>query len=290
VKPYAWRIVPVVNEALPRNLTLFPDGRLAGIPATGIMEKPYPITVEVRDSLGTTAQRHFNLRVVAPGAIIFTNLAIPDGLVGSSYLTDVGVRNFDMSPLAKPLTYRLVAGALPDGVAMVVEQDVLLLQGTPTIAGTFAFTIEVEDAKGRNDSADFLMRVYPPGLKITANDLPTSLVPGDPADFTFVVSGTTGVTFKIFSGALPPGTTLGTDGHVTGTVDAQGSEGTYNFVVEAQDSTGATGIGAFSVLVKRNAVVKGCSCASTEGAWLGLVLLGFMFRFRPRRARALTNS
>src|SRR5207302_305670 len=106
LKPYAWRIVPVAGEALPRNLTLYPDGRLAGNPATGIMEKSYPITVEVKDMLGSTAQRRFNLRVVAPGAIVFTNLSIPDGLVGTSYLTDVGVKNFDGSPLSKPLTYR----------------------------------------------------------------------------------------------------------------------------------------------------------------------------------------
>jgi len=46
------------------------------------MEKTYPITIEVKDSLGTSSQRKFNLRVVAPGAIVFTNLSIPDGLVG----------------------------------------------------------------------------------------------------------------------------------------------------------------------------------------------------------------
>jgi MYXO-CTERM domain-containing protein len=287
VKPYNWRLVPVDGEALPRNLSLGPDGHLAGVPATGIAEKAYPITVEVRDSLGTLAQRHFNLRVVAPGAIIFTNLNIPDGLVGASYTTDIGIRNFDMSPLAKPLTYRLISGALPDGVAMMVEQDVLLLEGTPAIAGTFAFTLEVEDAKGRNDSADFLMRVYPAGLKITANDLPTALVPGDPADFAFAVAGASGVTFKVFSGTLPPGTMLGTDGHVTGTVAAQDSEGTYNFVVEATDSTGATGIGAFSVLVKRHIAVKGCGCSSgSGGAWLVLALAGLALR--PRRKTGLT--
>ncbi|MBK7863565.1 MAG: putative Ig domain-containing protein [Archangiaceae bacterium] len=283
-KPYAWRLVPVAGEALPRNLTLAMDGRLSGVPATGIMEKAYPITVEVRDALGTTAQRKFNLRVVAPGAIIFTNLAIPDGLVGSAYLTDIAVKNFDQSPLSKPLIYRLIDGALPEGVQMVVEQDVLLLQGTPTVASTYGFTIEVEDSKGRTDSADFLMRVYPSNLTVRASELPT-LHPGDTVDFSFTANGTpTGVTFKLYSGGLPPGATLGTDGHVTGMVAATDSEGTYNFVVEASDTTGASGIGAFSLQVKREIVVKGCGCGVGGGLeWLAMMLLPLVFRRRLRR-------
>ncbi|MBK7858469.1 MAG: putative Ig domain-containing protein [Archangiaceae bacterium] len=285
VKPYSWRQVPVAAEVSLANvigLTLDPTtGKLSGFPKTGLVEKAYPITLEVRDSLGTTSTRQFNLRVVAPGAIIFTNLAIPDGLVGISYLSDISVKNFDMSPLSKPLVYRLVAGALPAGLEMVVEQDILLLQGTPTVAGSFAFTIEVEDSKGRNDAADFLLRIYPSNLKVGVNGMPEQFHPGDSADFNFVVSGGTGVKFKLFSGALPPGTSMTTDGHVSGTIDAADTEGTYNFVVEADDATGASGLGAFSVLVKREPVKTGCSAAPATGAlWFALALLPLLFKRR----------
>ncbi len=280
VKPYRWSIVPVAGEVLPRNLQLTPEGRLYGNPASTVMEKAYPITVEVRDSLGTASRRQFNLRVVAPGAIIFTNLNLPDGLVGDAYLHDIAVRNFDMSPLAKPLTYRIVAGDLPDGITQVREGDVLLLQGTPHISGLFAFTIEVEDAKGRTDSADFLLRVYPSGLKVSVNNLPDALHAGDPIDFTFVVNGTTGVTFELYSGSLPPGATFNADGHVTGTVDAMTTIGSYNFVVQAKDSVGATGIGAFSVQVKREPPKKGCSCSAAEA---GLIWAALLVVARRRR-------
>ncbi len=280
VKPYTWSLVTVPGEVLPRNLALARDGKLSGFPAAGIMEKAYPITVEVKDSLGTSSRRQFNLRVVAPGAIQFTNLSIPDGLVGTTYLTDIGVRNFDGSTLAKPLTYRLVAGQLPDGIAMTVEQDVLLLQGTPKVAGTFSFTIEVEDNKGRNDSADFLLRIYPAGLEVSVNNMPAEFRPGDPVDFTFVVNGAMGVTFKLFSGALPPGTSVGADGHVTGTIASDNAEGTYNFVIEATDPTGATGIGAFSTTVKRAPLKQGCSVGGFE-----LVAVGALAVLLRRRRR-----
>jgi len=273
VKPYRWSQVAVAGEVLPRGINLTPDGRLYGNPQTGIMEKPYPITLEVRDSLGTASRRTFNLRVVAPGAIIFENLNLPEGLVGDAYLHDISVRNFDMSPLAKPLTYRIVSGQLPDGITEVREGDVLLLQGKPQIAGLFAFTIEVEDARGRVDSADFLLRVYPSGLKISVNNLPERLVPGDPVDFTFVVNGASDVTFELFSGALPPGATFNADGHVTGMVDPTATQGSYNFVVQAKDSVGATGLGAFSLNVKRDPPRQGCKCSAIDAGLMWVALL-----------------
>jgi subtilase family serine protease len=284
VKPYTWRQVPMAGEVDIRStlgIALDSTGHLSGFPKTGLQEKAYPVTFEVRDTLGTTSVRQFNLRVVAPGAIIFTNLAIPDGLVGVAYDTDVSVKNADGSALAKPLTYRIISGALPDGVAMVVDQDVLLLEGTPTVGGQFAFTIEVEDSKGRNDAADFLLRIYPSRLPVGVNNLAETYHPGDPVDFNFVATGSSSATFRLFSGVLPPGTTVGADGHVTGTIAMADSEGTYNFVVEAKDATGASGLGAFSVLVKKEVVAKGCSAAPLSGAlWLLLALLPKVVRRR----------
>jgi len=278
VKPYTWRVVPVAGELDPNTsigVRLSSDGKLSGVPRTGIMSKVYPVTFEVRDSLGTTSQRRFNLRVVDPGAIIFTNLALPEGLVGQTYLTDISVRNFDMSPLATPIEFRIVAGGLPDGLRMVREGNVALLDGVPTVAGTFAFTVEVEDAKGRNDSADFLLRIYPARLKLGVNGMLDQYRPGDPVDFNFVVAGSTGVTYSLFSGTLPPGASLNADGRVTGTIDADKSDATYNFVVEARDVNGATGIGAFSAQVKRDPVGKG-GCNSSGGLaafWLAVFAL-----------------
>ncbi len=290
VKPYTWRIVPMAGEMDPATaigVRLTADGKLAGVPRSGVMEKAYPVTIEVRDTLGTTSQRRFNLRVVAPGSIVFQNLYLPDGLVGSTYLTDISVKNFDMSPLATPLEYRLVAGGLPDGLKMTKEGNVLLLDGSPTVAGTFAFTIEVEDAKGRNDAADFLVRIYPSQLKVGVNGMLEQYRPGDTVDFNFVVAGSTGVTYSLFSGTLPPTSTLNPDGRVTGMIDTDKTDGTYNFVIEARDPKGATGLAAFSALVKRDPA-RGGGCSSTGGAMgLWAALLAVPALLRRRRVAAL---
>ncbi len=288
-KPYVWRTVPLAGDTSLTTLGLALDpatGRLAGNPRAGLMERSHTVTFEVRDSLGTTSQRQFTLRVISAGAIVFTNLALPDGLVGVDYLSDIGVRNFDGSPLATPLKYRLVAGVLPEGLTLTEEGNVALLQGKAAVAGTFPFTLEVEDNKGRSDSADFLLRIYPARLRVGVNDLANQYRPGDEINFNFVVTGATGVTFALFSGTLPPGATLTSDGKVQGMIASENSEGTYNFVVEAKDATGASGLGAFSVLVKRDPPRQGCSTTGgTFGAWL-LALLAPALLFRRKRAAA----
>ncbi len=279
VKPYAWRLVPMPGEALPNDLRLSVEGRLSGSLRPNTLERSYPVTFEVRDALGTTARRQLNLRVIAAGAIRFTNLSLPDGLVGEAYLSDIGVKALEGSPaIAKPVTYRVAAGRLPDGLNTTVEQDTLLLQGTPTAAGTFAFTLEVEDNRGRSDSADFLVRVHPRSLKVESVGLPGELRPGEPVDFSFTVSGASGATFRVFSGALPMGTSLSADGRVTGTIATENAEGAHNFVVAATDATGASGLGAFSVVVKRDPPRQGCSAAPASVLLLGALALAIRRR------------
>lgn len=278
VKPYSWKLVA---GALPTGLTLAANGTISGSPR-GQSDGVYAVTVEVKDSLGSRARSDFNVRLVAAGAIVFTNLVVPDGLVNVDYLTDISVRNADGSPLAKPVSWSLVAGALPAGLALTVEADVALISGRPLVAGSFQFSLQIEDAKGRTDAADFVMTVHPARFKIVALNLPSQLRPGDTADFSVSAGPTVNAQYGLFAGGLPPGLTLGSDGHVTGTVAEENAEGTYNFVVEARDAAGASGLGAFVLEVKQPAARGGCS---TTGSSLGLGLLGFLALAASRRRR-----
>ncbi|MBL8949230.1 MAG: putative Ig domain-containing protein [Myxococcaceae bacterium] len=286
-RPYRWSQVPVAGELLPRGLTLTSEGRLFGTLQAGVMEKPHPITVEVRDALGTTSRRSFNVRVVGVGSIVFENVQLSDGVVGGDYVADIVVRNFDRSPLVRPLTYRVVAGGLPDGIAQARQGDRLLLQGTPTVAGTFAFTLEVEDGLGRNDSADFVLRIYAPStLKVVSTGLPARSLPGDALDVSFSAEGvTTPVALELYSGTLPAGTMFSTDGRVSGTIDAAATQGTYNFSVLARDGVGNVGIGSFSLLVKTDPTpISGCGCSAADAGFVWAALL--VLARRRRKARA----
>ncbi|MBL8957090.1 MAG: hypothetical protein JNK82_40325, partial [Myxococcaceae bacterium] len=287
VKPYVWRQVPVPGELDPATsigVRFTADGKLIGSPRANVMEKAYPVTFEVRDALGTTSRRSFNLRVVTPGALIFTVPSLPDGMIGSMYLAAFAVKNFDAAQLVMPVTYKVATGSLPEGLKMSQMGTSVLIEGNPTVAGTFGFSIEAEDGRGRTEAADYLIRIYPAArMTVTATGLLDTYRPGDVVEFNFGVADRTGVTYSLFSGRLPPTSTMNNEGRVTGMIDAEKSDGSYNFVVEARDPSGAVGYGAFSTLVKRVPVVGG-GCSATGGvAGLWALLLAVPMLLRRRR-------
>ncbi len=74
-----------------------------------------------------------------PLTIAFPSTCCNAGTVGSSYF-----QNFFSSGGVGPFTWLVAAGQLPPGVALTGSH----LGGTPTVAGTFAFTIKVTDSAG----------------------------------------------------------------------------------------------------------------------------------------------
>lgn len=285
LRPYTWT---VVSGTLPANLKLSQDGLLSGSPRAGLMEGRTQVTVQVADSLGTKATQQLSVRVLAPGSIQFSTLTLPDGLVGQDYGTDISVQNADMSALATPVVFEL-GGALPDGVLFDPEGNVVLLSGRPTHSGTYPFTITVTDAKGRSDTADFLIHVYPSGLTVTGKSMPDVMHPGDSAGFSFVASTGLAAHFTVFSGAMPPGLSLNDDGTVAGTVNASGAVGSWDFVVQATDATGATGLGAYRVdvvAVPKKASGCGCNDGSGSALWLLGMLIPLAVRSRRKAGRA----
>jgi hypothetical protein len=71
--------------------------------------------------------------------ISFPSSCCTAGTVGSSYL-----QNFFTSGGIGPFTWTVAAGQLPPGVTLTGSS----LEGTPTAAGTFSFTIKVTDSTG----------------------------------------------------------------------------------------------------------------------------------------------
>lgn len=135
--PYTFQLT---GGALPAGLTLGTDGRITGTPTAA---GSFSLTVHVTDSstgLGPfTAQRQYTLQVAAP-QIAFTLPVLPPA-------THAGAINqtLTVSGGTAPYTYTVTAGSLPQGVSLSAAG---VLTGTPTQAGSFAFTIEVRDANG----------------------------------------------------------------------------------------------------------------------------------------------
>ena len=74
-----------------------------------------------------------------PLTISFPSTCCNAGTVGSSYF-----QNFFTSGGVGPFTWTVAAGKLPPGVVLTPGH----LGGTPTVAGTFTFTIKVTDSAG----------------------------------------------------------------------------------------------------------------------------------------------
>ncbi|MBX5481317.1 MAG: putative Ig domain-containing protein [Myxococcaceae bacterium] len=285
-RPYTWKLL---SGTIPDGLTLEADGSLHGHVMQDGMEGEYPLLVEVADSLGNRARAEVKLRVVQPGALLITSVVVPEVAVGSDYIADFAAQSADGSALATPLTWTVVSGRLPEGLAFtVVQQELGLLTGKPHEAGVFPFSLQVMDAKGRSDVADFVLRVHPSRLKLSAVNPPAELHPGDQVNFQ-ITTGSTDSRYRLFSGALPPGLNIDEAGAVTGTVGQENTVGTWNFVVEAHSAIAGDSLGAFTLEVKPLPEKVGCSAAggSSFGMFTLLAPLGLLLMRRRRTAGAV---
>ncbi|MBD9477644.1 fibronectin type III domain-containing protein [Pseudoxanthomonas sp. PXM02] len=135
--PYTFQLT---GGTLPDGLALGTDGRITGTPTEA---GSFTLTVQVTDAstgLGPfTTQRQYTLQVAAP-QIVFALPALPPATHAGAFNQTLTV-----SGGTAPYTYAVTAGTLPQGVSLSAAG---VLSGTPTQAGTFAFTIEVRDANG----------------------------------------------------------------------------------------------------------------------------------------------
>jgi subtilase family serine protease len=279
-RPYVWR---VAQGVLPSGLTFNSDGVIGGAPRSGTPDGTTNVTFEVRDATGGSARRQLPVRLVAAGSIVIRTARLPDAVTGQDYPpTEIAVQNADGSALARPIRFD-VSGSLPPGLASQEEFGVFTISGRPTRAGTYTFSISVEDMRGRTDSLDYTVTVYTNRFRIIASNLPQVLRPTEAVAGSFSVQPTASVTWSIVAGRLPPGVTLNAgSGVLEGSIeDLEDSVGTHTFVVQAKDESGASGLAPFALVVERAPKKMGCN-ASGAGP-LSALALAVVFFLRGRR-------
>jgi uncharacterized protein (TIGR03382 family) len=275
VAPYSWRLAA---GTLPTGMALTADGTLFGAPRNAANGN-VPVTFEVRDAVGSRASRQLSLRLISPGAITFGTVFIPDALVGQEYLQDIAVKMQDGSALARPLTWR-VSGAVPAGLVVTPQTELITVAGRPTESGTFTFTIAVEDANGRGDTLDFTMTVHPPRYRVTTV-MPEVVRPGEAVTVALTASpNSTSLSWRVVGGTLPPGLALDATGTLTGTVAEDAPNALHAFLVEVKDTAGMSGITPLSLLVERAPRATGCSAVGGAPMVFGLLALALLRRRR----------
>ncbi len=154
---------------------------------------------------------------IAP-TVVISPATLPDGRAGVPYTVPITASNGTGS-----YAYG-ISGSLPPGVSFTGGA----VQGTPTTAGTYTFTI-LAGAAGANPGS----RTY--ALKIALNVANTPLAAGTtgvPYNQALSAVGARGpVTWTVASGALPPGLAI-TNGALTGTPT---QKGTFSFTLQVAD-------------------------------------------------------
>jgi hypothetical protein len=101
-------------------------------------------TLQVRDGQGDAARQAFTLTIDPPPPLVVTypTPCCPGGTAGTSY----GV-GFYASGGVQPYTWSIASGQVPPGFSLCSSPPASL-DGMPTTAGTFKFTVRVTDRRG----------------------------------------------------------------------------------------------------------------------------------------------
>ncbi len=227
--------------ALPAGITFNTGTRtFSGTPT---QSGTFNISVTVTDSTGGTAAtvtNNYTLTIVVP-TLTLTPATVPGGTAGVAYS-----QTFVASGGIAPYAYTLSAGALPAGLTLNAAGA---LSGTPTVAGTFNFSVTATDSTtgtAATATIAYTLTLSAPTIVINPATLPNSVQQLPYNQALTATGGTAPYTFAVTAGALPAGLTLSSAGALSGTPTISGL---FNFTVTATDALSFTGIRVYALTV-----------------------------------------
>lgn len=232
---YQWVLA---QGLLPAGLTLNVGGTINGVPS---VVSTSTFTVQVTDSLGTTATRVLTLTVVNQALSISTASPLPDASQNVPYSTALTASGGTGSGYV----FQLASGQLPTGLNLAPGG---IISGTPMVAGAITFTVQVTDNGGGVANKPLTLTVVAPNLAITS---PTTLpaAPANQAYSTLLTAsgGTQPYTWSLTAGTLPAGLILNpSTGVISGTPTNAGG---FNFTVQVKDAHNLTATANLSLQV-----------------------------------------
>nr|WP_230583988.1 putative Ig domain-containing protein [Xanthomonas arboricola] len=250
IGPYGYTLG---SGILPAGITLVSNGTLSGTPT---VEGTFTFTVVATDAVGSTGNQAYTLTVAGP-SLTLPPTTLPAGIAGQVY----GAVLNPATGGTAPYRYALTAGALPNGV--VVDAATGALSGTPTLSGTFNFTLTATDSTPSpavQASQNYSVTIAAATLVLAQPTLPPA-VRGSAYNQVLTASG--GIApyrYSIASGTLPAGLTLANDGTLSGTPTTQG---TSSFTIAVADAGNASATQAYSFTVSDAAPVAVADVAAT---------------------------
>jgi uncharacterized protein YhjY with autotransporter beta-barrel domain len=228
----------VTAGSLPAGLALGADGTLSGTPtASG----SFGFTVTATDSATGTgpyaAARAYTLVVAAP-TIALAPTTLPGATTRVAYSQPITASGGTGS-----YSYAVTAGALPGGLTLATGGT---LSGSPSVAGSFTFTIAATDANGNSGSRGYTIEVAAPAIVVAPTTLPDATTRATYSQAITASGGAAPYTYAVTAGALPAGLTLSTGGALSGST---ATAGRFTFTVTATDANGNGAAQAYTLAV-----------------------------------------
>jgi hypothetical protein len=222
--PYAWSIA---SGTLPGGLNMTAAGSITGNPAS---QGDFPVTFKVTDAQARSAQKLITI-TVGPPALTIISGTIPAAQSGSAFSYQLAAAGGK-----PPYQWALTGGLLPGGLSLATGTGII--SGTPSLAGTFNFTVDVTDSNSGSARKALAITVAP--MQLTLNAAATlDGLKGTAFNYQPAVSGgTPPYSWSISAGSLPSGLTLNTTtGALTGTPSVSGI---FGFTLAVRDQSSAT--------------------------------------------------
>jgi hypothetical protein len=230
---YSW----TMDGTLPTGLG-WADGTISG---TAQQQETVTITVGVTSQDGQTTTKDFEIRVVDQNAPLTVETpSTPGGERGIYYSTQLEASGGDRN-----YTWSLAPGEeLPPGLTLASDGTI---SGTPTLAGSYTFTVEVQAGYGGTVPATYTIEILDPALEMQTTELPEGhLIGTDYPPVELMATGGNEVYHWEIVGSLPPGLAL-VDGVIFGVPTVPGS---YTFSVQV-----TSGEGDYAQVVTREFII-----------------------------------
>jgi len=202
----------------------------------------YSPTVIVKDANQNQTQASCSVNVVGPPTISVPGL--PNGTVSTLYNAPLSVSS-GASPYQIAYT-----GMLPPG--LIVSNSSLAIIGTPTMSGTYSFTLSVTDQLGQTVfSPPYSLKINPNGYPvISPASLPSGTV-GSTYSQTLTASGGTAPYAWALSGTFPSSLSISQTSATTAVLSSPAflSPGAYSVTVTAADSLSVLGSQTYPLTV-----------------------------------------